>query len=314
MTTAGRPGKSAAIEVEGLRKAYGRVTAVDGLSLTVGSGELVAVVGPNGAGKTTMLEVLEGHRKRDAGRVAVLGFDPATGGTAFRERIGVMLQDAGLDEAFSTRELLELYAGFYPRPRPVDDVLAQVGLTDAADMRTGTLSGGQRRRADLALALVGDPDLLFLDEPTTGFDPAARQHAWDVIDGLRERGTTIVLTTHYMEEAQRLADRVGVLARGRLVALGTPTELAERRMGGLSVIGFRLPDGSAGREMPDLGERVTRTGTLVEIRTRTATRDLHTLTGWALDRGVTLDALTLGRPSLEEVYLDLVREPEPSDD
>lgn len=298
-----------AIEIEDLRKSYGPVTAVAGLDLTVRTGELVAVVGPNGSGKTTTMEILEGHRRRDAGRVSVLGFDPATGGAAFRERIGIMLQDAGLDEAFSTRELLELYAGFYPRPRPVDAVLAQVGLTDAADARTGALSGGQRRRADLALALVGDPELLFLDEPTTGFDPAARQHAWELIDGLRDAGTTVVLTTHYMEEAQRLADRVGVLAHGRLVAVGTPTELAERQLGGLSVIGFRLPAEVEPAELPELGERRTVSGPQVEIGTRAPNRDVHTLTGWALERGVALDALTVGRPSLEDAYLDLVREP-----
>ncbi|WP_214401407.1 ABC transporter ATP-binding protein [Pseudonocardia lacus] len=302
-----------AVVVEDLRKAYGSRTALEGLSLSVGTGELVAVVGPNGAGKTTAMELLEGHRRRDAGRVTVLGFDPQTGGTAFRERIGIMLQDAGLDEAFSTRELLTLYAGFYPRPRPVDDVLAQVGLVDAADTRTAALSGGQRRRADLALALIGDPDLLFLDEPTTGFDPAARQHAWDVIDGLREHGTTVLLTTHYMEEAQRLADRVGVLVGGRLVALGTPAELAERHMAGGSTIGFRLPAGVGTAQLPDLGDRLTVTGSAVRVLTREPTHDLHTLTWWAVDRGVELEALSLGRPSLEEVYLDLVRDAERTD-
>jgi ABC-2 type transport system ATP-binding protein len=305
---------STAVEVEGLRKHYGATRAVDGLDLTVATGELVAIVGPNGAGKTTALEVLEGHRRRDSGRVSVLGFDPELGGARFRERIGIMLQDAGLDEAFSARELLTLYAGFYPRPRRVDDVLAQVGLSDAADTRTGALSGGQRRRADLALALVGGPDLLFLDEPTTGFDPAARQRAWEMIDGLREHGMTVVLTTHYMEEAQRLADRVGVLVRGRLLALGTPTELAAHRMGGRSVIEFRLPPGTPAGELPDLGDRMTVTGSAVQVRTAEPTHDLHTLTWWALDRGIALEGLQLGRPSLEDVYLDLVREPEPSHD
>jgi ABC-2 type transport system ATP-binding protein len=304
---------STAIEVEDLRKTYGRTTALDGLDLSVGTGELVAVVGPNGAGKTTALEVLEGHRRRDAGRVSVLGFDPETGGTRFRERIGIMLQDAGLDEVFSTRELLTLYAGFYPRPRPVDEVLAQVGLTAEADTRTAALSGGQRRRADLALALVGAPDLLFLDEPTTGFDPAARQHAWEMIDGLRDHGMTVVLTTHYMEEAQRLADRVGVLVRGRLVAMGTPAELAQRQLGGAALIEFRLPAGTEARELPALGGRMTVTGSTVQVRSGEPTHDLHTLTWWALDRGVVLDGLTMGRPSLEDVYLDLVSGQEPGD-
>jgi ABC-2 type transport system ATP-binding protein len=301
---------SSAVEVQDLRKAYGSRTALDGLSLSVATGELVAVVGPNGAGKTTAMELLEGHRRRDAGRVSVLGFDPQTGGTAFRERIGIMLQDAGLDEAFSTRELLTLYAGFYPRPRRVDDVLAQVGLAADADTRTAALSGGQRRRADLALALIGDPDLLFLDEPTTGFDPAARQHAWDVVDALREHGTTVLLTTHYMEEAQRLADRVGVLVGGRLVALGTPAELADRYLAGGSAIGFRLPAGVSPAQLPDLGDRLTVTGSAVRVLTREPTHDLHTLTWWAVDRGVDLRELSLGRPSLEEVYLDLVRDAE----
>jgi ABC-2 type transport system ATP-binding protein len=176
------------------------------------------------------------------------------------------------------------------------------------------LSGGQRRRADLALALVGRPDLLFLDEPTTGFDPAARQHAWEMIDGLRDHGMTVLLTTHYMEEAQRLADRVGVLAHGRLLALGTPAELAERQLGGRSVIEFRLPVGMAADELPDLGDRMTVTGSAVLVRTGEPTQDLHTLTWWALDRGIVLDGLNLGRPSLEDVYLNLVGETEHSDD
>ncbi|HXV92745.1 MAG TPA: ABC transporter ATP-binding protein [Pseudonocardia sp.] len=297
----------AAVVVEDLRKSYGEVRAVDGLSLTIAEGEVFALVGPNGAGKTTALEILEGHRRRDGGRVSVLGFDPQTGGSAFRERIGIMLQEAGLDEAFSTRELLTLYAGFYPRPRPVDEVLALTGLADKADARTSTLSGGQQRRADLALALVGDPDLLFLDEPTTGFDPSARQKAWELIDGLRDLGKTILLTTHYMEEAQHLADRVAIVAAGRLVALGTPAELAESRMGGLSVVTFRLPVGAGAGDVPRLGERMTAEGRAVEVWSRRPTEDLRVLTTWAVDRDITLEALSLTRPSLEEVYLDLTR-------
>ncbi|MDF2711431.1 MAG: transporter ATP-binding protein [Nonomuraea muscovyensis] len=194
-----------AVVVTGLRKEYGTVKAVDGVSLTVERGEVFALLGPNGAGKTTTVEILEGHRRRDGGEVSVLGFDPATGGRAYRERIGIVLQEAGFEEEFSVVELVRLYAGFYPRPRDPDEVIEQVGLKDKRDARVRALSGGQRRRLDLALGLVGAPELLFLDEPTTGFDPSARHHAWELIDGLRSSGTTILLTTHYMDEAQHLA-------------------------------------------------------------------------------------------------------------
>jgi ABC-2 type transport system ATP-binding protein len=300
----------AAIVVSGLIKSYGSVRAVDGLGFTVDEGEVFALVGPNGAGKTTALEVLEGHRTRDAGQVSVLGFDPGTGGSAFRERIGIMLQEAGLDETFSIREMLVLYAGFYPHPLAVDEVIALVGLADKADVRISALSGGQRRRADLALALIGDPDLLFLDEPTTGFDPSARQHAWELVDRLRDLGKTVLLTTHYLEEAEHLADRVAIIAAGRLVAVGTPAELAERRMGGLSVIRFGLPPGTGAADLPRLGDGVRADGVRddgsFQVRTRAPVADLHALTSWALDRGVALEALSLARPSLEEVYLDLV--------
>jgi ABC-type multidrug transport system ATPase subunit len=294
-----------AIVVRGLRKDYGHVRAVDGLSLTVEHGEVFALVGPNGAGKTTTVEILEGHRRRSDGEVRVLGFDPETGGTPFRERVGMVLQEGGLDDAFSIRELLQLYAGFYPRPRQVGEVLELVGLGGQADVRVGTLSGGQRRRADLALGLIGNGELLFLDEPTTGFDPAARHHAWETIAGLRRTGTTILLTTHYMEEAERLADRVAIVAAGRVVALGTPAELAEREMRGLSTVAFDLAGGGGAGDLPRLDAAVTVEGNRVQVRTSQPTRDLQVLTTWAVGRGIELGALTLSRPSLEDVYLDL---------
>ncbi|GAA4507419.1 MULTISPECIES: ABC transporter ATP-binding protein [Nonomuraea] len=295
-----------AVMVEGLRKQYGTVKAVDGVSFTVERGEVFALLGPNGAGKTTTVEILEGHRGRDAGHVSVLGFDPATGGRAYREHIGIVLQEAGFEEEFSVFELVRLYAGFYPRPRDPDEVVEQVGLQDKRDARVRTLSGGQRRRLDLALGLVGRPDVLFLDEPTTGFDPSARHHAWELIDGLRSLGTTILLTTHYMDEAQHLADRVAVLRAGRLAACGAPDTLiaAERA----SVLSFLLPEGTAAADLPPLTGRVEVRGAAVSVETARPAHDLHALTGWSLERGTELTSLTLSRPSLEDVYLDLVGE------
>ena len=297
-----------AIEVDGLRKLYGPVRAVDGLSFTVEAGEVFALLGPNGAGKTTTVEILEGHRTRDGGAVSVLGFDPGTGGRAYRERIGIVLQEAALDEEFSVRELARMYAGFYPAPRPVDEVIELVGLADKADARIATLSGGQRRRADLALGLIGDPDLLYLDEPTTGFDPSARHAAWEMLEGLRELGKTILLTTHYMDEAEHLADRVAVIAAGRLLALGTPDELAERQMALTTVITFVVPAIDSGPALPRLHGRVRREGDRIEVRTAAATTDLHTLTDWALAHDADLRGLQLARPSLEQVYLDVVEQ------
>ncbi|WP_020542734.1 ATP-binding cassette domain-containing protein [Nonomuraea coxensis] len=292
--------------VEGLHKQYGTVKAVDGVSFTVERGEVFALLGPNGAGKTTIVEILEGHRERDAGRVSVLGFDPATGGRAYRERIGVVLQEAGFEEEFSVFELVRLYAGFYPHPYGPDEVIERTGLKDKRDARVRTLSGGQRRRLDLALGLVGRPELLFLDEPTTGFDPSARHHAWELIDGLRSSGTTILLTTHYMDEAQQLADQVAVLRAGRVVAAGAPDTLiaAERT----SVLSFRLPEGTAVADLPPLTGEAEVRGTAVSVATRHPARDMHALTGWALERGTELTSLSLARPSLEDVYLDLVEE------
>jgi ABC-2 type transport system ATP-binding protein len=295
-----------AVEVEGLRKVYGDLVAVDDLSFTIAEGEIFAMVGPNGAGKTTAVEILEGHRRRTAGEVRVLGFDPGTGGRAYRERIGIVLQEAGFDEDFSVRELVRLYRGLYPRRLDVDAVIDQVGLSDKRDARVKTLSGGQRRRLDLALGLVGDPELLFLDEPTTGFDPGARRRAWELVEGLRGLGKTVLLTTHYMDEAEHLADRVAIMQNGRLVALGTPAELGAGQHE--AVVTFRLPPGTAVADLPPLDGQVSAEGLEWEVTTAHPTAALHALTGWALQRGVEMPALSVRRPSLEDVYLGLVGE------
>jgi len=294
----------AVIEVHDLRKSYGDLDAVDGVSLSIDEREVVAILGPNGAGKTTTVEILEGYRQRDAGTVTVLGFDPATGGRPYRERVGIVLQEAGFEDQFTVRELLRLQAGFYPQPRPVAEVIGLVGLDDKADARVKTLSGGQRRRLDLGLGIVGGPEVLFLDEPTTGFDPSARRRAWDLVDGLRDLGTTILLTTHYMDEAEHLADRVVVMAHGRVVAQGTPETLAARA-GAETVVSFRLPEGTEAPDLPDLGASRRVAGTTVEVRSVRPTADVHVLTQWAIERGVELGDLSLSRPSLEDVYLDL---------
>jgi ABC-2 type transport system ATP-binding protein len=294
----------AVIEVLGLRKAYGDVRAVDGVSLQVDAGEVVALLGPNGAGKTTTVEILEGYRRADEGQVRVLGLDPATGGRRYREQIGVVLQEAGFEDEFSVRELVRLQAGFYPHPRPVDEVVAVVGLEEKSEARVKTLSGGQRRRLDLALGIVGDPAVLFLDEPTTGFDPSARRRAWEMVDRLRDLGTTILLTTHYMDEAEHLADRLVVINRGRVVAEGTAEQLAVRA-GAETIISFRLPEDAAAADLPAVGTRVTLAGSMAEVHSAAPTSDVHVLTQWALGRGLELADLRLARPDLEDVYLEL---------
>ncbi len=288
----------------GLRKAYGELQAVDGVAWSVAEQEVVAILGPNGAGKTTTVEIVEGYRQRDSGSVSVLGFDPASGGRAYRERIGIVLQEAGFEDQFTVRELLRLQAGFYPHPRPVADVVAMVGLEDKADARVKTLSGGQRRRLDLGLGIVGNPDVLFLDEPTTGFDPSARRRAWDLVDALRDLGATILLTTHYMDEAEHLADRVIVFNRGRIVAEGTPEQLAALA-GAETVVSFRLPDGVHLDRLPEMGTARRVAGSTVEVRSVQPTADVHALTEWAMATKVELADLSLTRPSLEDVYLDL---------
>jgi ABC-2 type transport system ATP-binding protein len=269
---------------------YGDLEAVRGIDLEVNAGEVFAFLGPNGAGKTTTVEILEGYRKRSGGEVAVLGEDPERAGREWRERIGIVLQSGRLDPYLTVRESLGLYAGYFRAPRPVDEVIELVGLEEKADARASKLSGGQQRRLDVGMALVGDPDLLFLDEPTTGFDPTARRQAWDVIAGLRELGKTVFLTTHYMDEAQRLADRVTIIAAGEIVARGTPEDLGDRESQP-ATIRYR----SGGRE--------------VAVETMTPEATLHELTGTALERGERLEGLEVTRPSLEDVYLELTAPP-----
>ena len=298
-----------AIRVRGLRKRYGDVEAVRGIDLTVRTGEIFAFLGPNGAGKTTTVETLEGYRHRDAGEAEVLGSDPARPAAGWRARIGVVLQESQPEAELTVEECVSLYAGYYPRPRPVGETLELVGLADRRAARCGQLSGGQRRRLDVALALIGDPELVFLDEPTTGFDPAARQSAWQVIAGLRDLGKTIFLTTHYMEEAEHLADRIAVIAAGRIVAEGTAATLGGRDTGA-SVITFTLPPGlSAAGLPPAVAAAVTgSTGDKVEAHATSPLPMLAALAAWAQARGADLPDLQVLRPTLEDIYLQLTRE------
>jgi len=277
---------SAAIQVRDLRKSYAGVEAVRGISFEVAAGEVFGLLGPNGAGKTTTVEILEGYRPRDGGTVEVLGFDPQHAARAFRERIGVVLQQSELWPNLTVREVHVAFAGYYERARDVDEVIAIVGLTEKAHSRVKTLSGGQKRRLDLGVALVGDPDLVFLDEPTTGFDPSARRNAWDMIRSLRALGKTILLTTHYLDEAQQLADRVAVIRAGEIVSQGTPAQLIA--------------------DVPLTQIRYRRNGETVVIDTETPTAVLAGLTADAVGAGVELEGLEVRRPTLEDVYLDLV--------
>jgi ABC-2 type transport system ATP-binding protein len=279
------------ISIRDLRKSYGDFEAVRGIDLEVQRGEVFAFLGPNGAGKTTTVEILEGYRERSGGEVEVLGQDPSRGNRAWRERIGIVLQSCRLDPYLTVRESLGLFAGYYRAPRPVDEVIELVGLGGKADARASSLSGGQQRRLDVGMALIGDPELLFLDEPTTGFDPSARRQAWDVIAGLRELGKTVFLTTHYMDEAQRLADRVTIISRGRIVASGTPDDLGNRESLP-TTISYRLD-----------GEEVSH-------ETTTPVADLNELTARALAENLALEGLEVTRPNLEDVYLSLTTEGE----
>ncbi len=297
-----------AIAVRGLRMSYDGREVVRGIDLEVAEGEVFAFLGPNGAGKTTTVEILEGYRKRKGGEVAVLGVDPARAGRAWRARVGVVLQESEQDPDLTVRETISEYAGYYPRPRSVDDTIALVGLSEQRDQRAKRLSGGQQRRLDVALALIGDPELLFLDEPTTGFDPGARHGAWEVINGLRELGKTIFLTTHYMDEAQALADRVAVIVAGEIVAVDAPAQLGGRASAP-STIRFTLPDQVKLPALAAVEGAPRRTSGIVELRTHTAVEVLHVLTGWAIDNGHPLAGLVVSQPSLEDVYLQLTATP-----
>jgi ABC-2 type transport system ATP-binding protein len=296
-----------AIEVVDLRKRYAELEAVRGVSLEVGVGEVFCMLGPNGAGKTTTVEILEGHRLATSGSVSVLGHDPARGERALRERIGVVLQSSGVQEDLTVGELLEMYGRYYPTRRSPQELIDLVELDAKRETRAGKLSGGQRRRLDLALGLVGDPDLLFLDEPTTGFDPHARRHAWSTIRSLCSLGKTIFLTTHFMDEAQALADRVAVMVSGEIVALGPPEEIGGRAELPTE-IRFTLPDGVRLSELPvlsgDAAVNAEPDGDVL-ITTGNGLAVTHALTGWALERGLQLPSFSVAQPTLEDVYLAL---------
>ena len=294
-----------AVEVEDLRKSYGPVQAVQGISFSVSEGEVFALLGPNGAGKTTTVEILEGFRKRDGGRVSVLGFDPASGDRRLKEQIGIVLQTTGVDPYLTVAETVDMFRGYYPKPRPRDEVIRLVGLEEKSDTRVTKLSGGQKRRLDVAVALAGDPRVLFLDEPTTGFDPGARRNAWDVIKGLAELGKTIFLTSHAMDEVQFLADRVVIIAAGKIVAQGTPETLVAGQTRETVIRFTLLTSASLPSALRD-GARIE--GDRIEMETTDPTRTLHDLTNWAVGAGVSLDGLEVSRPSLEDVYLEITRE------
>jgi len=291
---------AAAIEVSALCKRYGDYEAVRGIDITVLRGEVFGLLGPNGAGKTTTVEILEGYRTRTSGEVSVLGHDPARRSIEMRRRIGIVLQSGGIYSHITPREALRHWASFYPHPRDVEEVLTLSGLREKADVRSRKLSGGQLRRLDFALALVGDPELIFLDEPTTGFDPEARRAAWDTVRSLRALGKTILLTTHYLEEAQALADRVAIVKDGRVLAIGPPRDLMAHPPG-------------AGGEAGGLRYKVAYrdcSGELVEHETDDPTTLLHELSGEALAHGQRLEELSVGRPTLEDVYLELTADAE----
>jgi ABC-2 type transport system ATP-binding protein len=294
-----------AIEVDDLFKSYGSFNAVRGISFHVEQGEVFALLGPNGAGKTTTLEILEGQQRRSGGHVSVLGADPQLRNRALRERIGVAFQSAGIDGELTVREVIAMYASCYSRPLPTKDVISVVGLEDKSGARVKTLSGGQRRRVDLALALIGDPDLIFLDEPTTGFDPAARRGAWDLVRNLRGLGRTIVLCSHYMDEVQHLADRAAVMMRGRIVAEGRPDALAGQSPQ-TTLISFHAPDPRILEQLPpQLRCLATEHDGEVGLRCDEPTRVLAQLCDWAVRRGLELPELEVTRPTLEDAYLQL---------
>jgi ABC-2 type transport system ATP-binding protein len=294
-----------AVRVSGLVKSYGAVAAVRGVDFEIARGEVFALLGPNGAGKTTTVEILEGYRRRDAGDVTVLGIDPGRHRARLKPRIGIVLQSTGVDRYLTVAETIAMYSGYYPHPRPVDEVVDLVGLTSKRNTRVLKLSGGQQRRLDVAIALAGDPELLFLDEPTTGFDPSARHEAWQVVKNLATLGKTVLLTTHYMDEAQYLADRVAVIAAGRIVASGSPASIGGRDLARPS-LRYRVSDRIVAP--PDLGGPPAPDG-WVTFTPGDLTEALHRLSGWAIEHGVSLDGLEIARPSLEDVYLRLTGEP-----
>ncbi|HLI01057.1 MAG TPA: ABC transporter ATP-binding protein, partial [Acidimicrobiales bacterium] len=302
------PGRAPAVVVDGLTKTYGTHTAVDNISFQVDAGEVFALLGPNGAGKTTTVEMLEGFRHRDSGRVSVLGMDPSDRDHQrdFRERLGVVLQELAVEPFLTVEEVLARSASYYPRPRDVGEVVRTIGLEEKAKARVKSLSGGQQRRLDLGLGIIGNPELLFLDEPTTGFDPSARRGAWEVVRNLVERGTTVILTTHYMDEAEALADRLAVIADGRIVASGTPDSIGGRAQSE-ATIRFRLPGGMTDADLPaDLAatRRLTGSGA-IELSTDNEIEVVHRLTGWAIDNRIDIEGLTVSRLTLEDIYLRL---------
>jgi ABC-2 type transport system ATP-binding protein len=296
--------QDAAIQVSGLHKSYGEHEAVRGIDFEVGKGEVFGFLGPNGAGKTTTIEILEGYRERTDGEVSVLGIDPAHPTRQWRSRIGLVLQECELNPLLTVGETMHLYASFFPKARPVDETLDLVGLGDRHEARVGSLSGGQQRRLDVGVGIIGNPELLFLDEPTTGFDPSARRSAWNMIDGLKELGTTIVLTTHYMEEAQHLADRVMIMREGAIVAEGAPDTLGDQ-LGRETMIRFRSLDGVADRASSAIGREAIVSGNQATIATTDPQRDLYRLLQWAEGEGIKLPDLEVRRPSLEDVFLEV---------
>jgi ABC-2 type transport system ATP-binding protein len=290
-----------AVVVRGLTKSYRGLRAVDGIDFHIARGEVFALLGPNGAGKTTTVEILEGFRPRDGGQVSVLGYDPGHPQSKLRDLLGIVLQSSAVDPYLTVEEMIGMFAHFYPHPRPVGEVIELVGLTDKRTSRVVKLSGGQQRRLDVAIALAGDPELLFLDEPTTGFDPSARREAWEVVRNLAALGKTVLLTTHYMDEAQYLADRVAVIASGRIVAVGTPATIGGRDQARPRVR-FRVP---VGTRLPAELAAETASDGVSTFAAQDLTRALHTLTAWAIDNGVEIDGLEILRPSLEDTYLQL---------